>query len=137
MSIESVMPSTHVTLCPPPFSCRLQSSPDFLYIYVNRLAAHLKVTQHCKLQFNLKRKKEIFLELTGVEDLTSRWPLTGLVLQWVPLFLFSGSLLGHPEGPPLQWWAAPAKEWEVGGKSGCTFLGLASEVEDRSPGSVF
>ena len=109
----------------------------YIYIYVNRLAAHLKVTQHCKLQFNLKRKKEKFLELTGVEDLTSRWPLTGLVLRWVPPFLFSGSLLGHPEGPPLKWWAAPAREWEVGGKSGCTFLGLALEVTDCSLGSVF
>ena len=74
-----------------------------------------RILEWVAISFSKERKKVIFLELTGVEALAPRWPLTGLVLRWVSPFLFSGSLLGHLEGPPLQWWAAPAREWEVGG----------------------
>ena len=102
MSIESMMPSNHLILCPT-FSCYHQSCPDYIYIWVSSLVVHLKLTQHCKVHFNLK--SNIFKELTGVEDPAPRWRLTGLVLWWVPRFPSSGSLLGHLEGAPLQWWA--------------------------------
>ena len=127
MSTQSMMPSNHLTLCPT-FSCCRQCCPDYIYIYiyiwVSSLGVHLKLTQHCKLHFNLKRN--IFKELTGVEDPAPRWRLTGLVLWWVPRFPFSGSLLGHllpcSGGLTSEW------EWEVGGKPGCAFHGLASTL---------